>query len=194
MKADACPGRLNQASLFVQREGTYYGQCSEIRGVNHGFMPICVRAVPLEEYISRVSSQFEEHETSLLASGVLVTTIRARAWQMQMQAADVSCRGDAGMQGMQECRNAGMQECRNAGMQECRNAGMQECNNHAFGPSPWHNGTMAQWHNGPLYAAFQHPIGPLAHSLPLLLCFLRFQVLQLSFLWFLGFAPFPRNS
>jgi cytochrome c oxidase subunit 2 len=30
LKVDACPGRLNQTSLFIKREGTYYGQCSEI--------------------------------------------------------------------------------------------------------------------------------------------------------------------
>jgi len=40
VKLDACPGRLNQASLFIKREGLYYGQCSEICGVNHGFRPI----------------------------------------------------------------------------------------------------------------------------------------------------------
>jgi cytochrome c oxidase subunit 2 len=40
VKIDACPGRLNQTSLFIKREGIYYGQCSEICGVNHGFMPI----------------------------------------------------------------------------------------------------------------------------------------------------------
>jgi cytochrome c oxidase subunit 2 len=40
VKLDACPGRLNQASIFIKREGLYYGQCSEICGVNHGFRPI----------------------------------------------------------------------------------------------------------------------------------------------------------
>ena len=40
VKVDACPGRLNQTSLFLRREGLYYGQCSEICGVNHGFRPI----------------------------------------------------------------------------------------------------------------------------------------------------------
>ena len=40
IKVDACPGRLNQTSLFSRREGLYYGQCSEICGVNHGFRPI----------------------------------------------------------------------------------------------------------------------------------------------------------
>jgi cytochrome c oxidase subunit 2 len=39
IKIDACPGRLSQGSLFIKREGVYYGQCSEICGVNHGFMP-----------------------------------------------------------------------------------------------------------------------------------------------------------
>jgi len=45
IKVDATPGRLSQASLFIKRPGTYYGQCSEICGINHGFMPIVVRAV-----------------------------------------------------------------------------------------------------------------------------------------------------
>lgn len=45
IKVDACPGRLSQVSLFIKRSGVYYGQCSEICGVNHGFMPIVVRGV-----------------------------------------------------------------------------------------------------------------------------------------------------
>jgi len=40
VKLDACPGRLNQTSIFIKRNGIYYGQCSEICGVNHGFRPI----------------------------------------------------------------------------------------------------------------------------------------------------------
>lgn len=46
VKVDACPGRLNQANLFLKRCGLFFGQCSEICGVNHGFMPIAVLAVP----------------------------------------------------------------------------------------------------------------------------------------------------
>jgi len=42
IKLDGCPGRLNQTSLYIKRPGTFYGQCSEICGVNHGFMPISV--------------------------------------------------------------------------------------------------------------------------------------------------------
>ncbi len=45
IKVDACPGRLTQASIFIKRAGLYFGQCSEICGVNHGFMPIVVKAV-----------------------------------------------------------------------------------------------------------------------------------------------------
>lgn len=52
LKIDAVPGRLNQTSVLIQREGTYYGQCSEICGVYHGFMPIAVEAVSLVKYLS----------------------------------------------------------------------------------------------------------------------------------------------
>ena len=59
IKMDACPGRLNQVSMFIKREGVYYGQCSEICGVNHAFMPIVVEAVPLDDYVTWVSSELE---------------------------------------------------------------------------------------------------------------------------------------
>jgi len=45
IKVDAIPGRLNQTGLYIKREGVFYGQCSELCGVNHGFMPIVVEAV-----------------------------------------------------------------------------------------------------------------------------------------------------
>ena len=51
IKMDACPGRLNQVSLYIERAGIYYGQCSELCGVNHGFMPIVVEGVPMDHYI-----------------------------------------------------------------------------------------------------------------------------------------------
>lgn len=50
LKMDACPGRLNQVSLLIARPGVYYGQCSELCGVNHSFMPTCVEAVSAEEF------------------------------------------------------------------------------------------------------------------------------------------------
>jgi cytochrome c oxidase subunit 2 len=51
LKMDAVPGRLNQTSIIVQRPGVYYGQCSEICGVYHAFMPIVVEAVTLDKYL-----------------------------------------------------------------------------------------------------------------------------------------------
>jgi heme/copper-type cytochrome/quinol oxidase subunit 2 len=58
IKVDACPGRLSQASLFIKREGVYYGQCSEICGVNHGFMPIVVKGLSINSYITWLSDKF----------------------------------------------------------------------------------------------------------------------------------------
>jgi len=52
VKVDACPGRLNEVSVMVKRPGTYYGQCSELCGVNHGFMPIGVEVLEEEEFWS----------------------------------------------------------------------------------------------------------------------------------------------
>jgi len=57
IKVDATPGRLSQASLFINRvldkkPAVFFGQCSEICGVNHGFMPITVLAVSPEKYKS----------------------------------------------------------------------------------------------------------------------------------------------
>jgi len=52
IKLDAVPGRLSQTTIFIKREGTYYGQCSELCGVNHGFMPIVLKAVSLKEYVA----------------------------------------------------------------------------------------------------------------------------------------------
>ena len=64
VKIDACPGRLNQTSMFIKREGVYYGQCSEICGVNHGFMPIVVEAVNLENYVSWIADKLDGLELS----------------------------------------------------------------------------------------------------------------------------------
>lgn len=52
IKLDACAGRLNQTSLFILREGVFYGQCSEICGVGHANMPIVIEAVSTNKYIT----------------------------------------------------------------------------------------------------------------------------------------------
>ena len=60
VKIDAVPGRLNQTSFFIKRPGVFYGQCSEICGANHSFMPIVIEAVLLDKYVNWVATQSEE--------------------------------------------------------------------------------------------------------------------------------------
>nr|YP_002213654.1 cytochrome c oxidase subunit II [Chelydra serpentina]ABB22860.1 cytochrome c oxidase subunit II [Chelydra serpentina]ABK81681.1 cytochrome oxidase subunit 2 [Chelydra serpentina] len=50
VKTDAVPGRLNQTTFIVTRPGVFYGQCSEICGANHSFMPIVVESLPLQHF------------------------------------------------------------------------------------------------------------------------------------------------
>jgi cytochrome c oxidase subunit 2 len=50
LKVDAVPGRLNQLNVYINRTGLFYGQCSELCGVNHGYMPIQVVAMDLEAF------------------------------------------------------------------------------------------------------------------------------------------------
>jgi cytochrome c oxidase subunit 2 len=59
VKVDACPGRLNQANLFIKRFGVFFGQCSEICGVNHGFMPIVLVAMPSVQYHYLIMTNLE---------------------------------------------------------------------------------------------------------------------------------------
>lgn len=55
IKIDATPGRLNQVSALIQRTGVYYGQCSELCGVNHALMPIKVECVPIADFVEWLS-------------------------------------------------------------------------------------------------------------------------------------------
>jgi cytochrome c oxidase subunit 2 len=50
IKVDAVPGRLNQVMALINREGTFYGQCSELCGTNHAFMPIVVEGLRQEKF------------------------------------------------------------------------------------------------------------------------------------------------
>lgn len=56
IKADACPGRLNYLQTITPHSGVYYGQCREICGSNHRFMPIVVEFVPIEYFLSHLSN------------------------------------------------------------------------------------------------------------------------------------------
>ena len=54
IKIDAIPGRLNETWFKAEREGIYYGQCSELCGRDHAFMPIAVRVVSEQDYAAWV--------------------------------------------------------------------------------------------------------------------------------------------
>nr|YP_010384301.1 cytochrome c oxidase subunit II [Odontodactylus havanensis]UGW52155.1 cytochrome c oxidase subunit II [Odontodactylus havanensis] len=60
VKADAIPGRLNQVSFLMNRPGLFYGQCSEICGANHSFMPIVVESVSVDAFLNWINSMSEE--------------------------------------------------------------------------------------------------------------------------------------
>nr|AXI98729.1 cytochrome c oxidase subunit 2 [Pseudoniphargus sp. 1-Basque] len=55
VKVDSVPGRLNQLMFILSRPGLFYGQCSEICGANHSFMPIKIEAVPMANFIGWVN-------------------------------------------------------------------------------------------------------------------------------------------
>ena len=59
VKADAFPGRLNQVKFIAQRPGLFYGQCSEICGANHRFMPIVLEVVNAHSFLNWVSCLHE---------------------------------------------------------------------------------------------------------------------------------------
>lgn len=56
-KLDAVPGRINEKVLFIKEPGVYYGQCSELCGVRHGYMPIAIEALPRDKYNAWVLEQ-----------------------------------------------------------------------------------------------------------------------------------------
>nr|YP_009946871.1 cytochrome c oxidase subunit II [Penthimia melanocephala]QOG08891.1 cytochrome c oxidase subunit II [Penthimia melanocephala] len=57
IKIDGSPGRINQGSIMMIRPGLFYGQCSEICGANHSFMPITMESVSMKSFINWISNQ-----------------------------------------------------------------------------------------------------------------------------------------
>jgi len=76
VKTDAVPGRLNETWFKVTKEGTYYGQCSELCGSNHGFMPIMVKVVSKEDFAKWVvKAKVDYASDDAPETGVKVATI-----------------------------------------------------------------------------------------------------------------------
>nr|UZT67513.1 cytochrome c oxidase subunit 2 [Figites sp. ZJUH 20220009] len=59
-KMDGVPGRLNQMNLMINRPGLFFGQCSEICGANHSFMPIVLESTNLENFLNWVNMNFDD--------------------------------------------------------------------------------------------------------------------------------------
>jgi cytochrome c oxidase subunit 2 len=77
VKIDSVPGRVNETWFKAEREGVYYGQCSELCGKDHAFMPIAVRVVSdadyaawLEQAKKKYASDSHDHPTAVAAAGV----------------------------------------------------------------------------------------------------------------------------
>jgi cytochrome c oxidase subunit 2 len=64
VKMDSVPGRVNETWFQINREGTYYGQCSELCGTLHGFMPIKIEAVSQEDFDAWVEMAREEYASA----------------------------------------------------------------------------------------------------------------------------------
>ena len=64
VKMDSVPGRVNETWFQINREGIYYGQCSELCGTLHGFMPIMIEAVSQEDFDSWVEMAQEEYASA----------------------------------------------------------------------------------------------------------------------------------
>nr|AMR74975.1 cytochrome c oxidase subunit 2 [Zeugodacus caudatus] len=56
VKVDGTPGRLNQTNFLMNRPGLFYGQCSEICGANHSFMPIVIESIPVNHFIKWITN------------------------------------------------------------------------------------------------------------------------------------------
>nr|YP_009390958.1 cytochrome c oxidase subunit 2 [Meroptera pravella]ARV87616.1 cytochrome c oxidase subunit 2 [Meroptera pravella] len=56
VKVDANPGRLNQTNFYMNRPGIFYGQCSEICGANHSFMPIVIESISIKNFINWINN------------------------------------------------------------------------------------------------------------------------------------------
>nr|YP_009968792.1 cytochrome c oxidase subunit II [Arria pallida]QNC71415.1 cytochrome c oxidase subunit 2 [Arria pallida] len=59
IKADATPGRLNQLTFWFNRPGIFYGQCSEICGANHSFMPIVIESISTNDFLKWIFNMIE---------------------------------------------------------------------------------------------------------------------------------------
>ncbi|MSO84631.1 MAG: cytochrome c oxidase subunit II [Rhodospirillales bacterium] len=76
LKVETVPGRTNESWVRITKEGTYYGQCSELCGLNHGFMPIQVRAVSKQAFAQWTEEAKKKFAANLEPESVRVAQAR----------------------------------------------------------------------------------------------------------------------
>jgi cytochrome c oxidase subunit 2 len=79
IKLDSVPGRLNETSFTVDKKGVYYGQCSELCGDRHGFMPIGVEVVSKEDFAAWIQAKGGKMPGDAVAAPAAPTTVPAAA-------------------------------------------------------------------------------------------------------------------
>lgn len=82
IKMDAIPGRINQINFLSHSVGTFWGQCSESCGINHGFMPIEVRVLPLNDYLSFISLNISYRQDKMIS---LIEKFFVAFWKREQQ-------------------------------------------------------------------------------------------------------------
>ena len=78
LKLDAVPGRVNESWVRINSEGDYYGMCSELCGVNHGFMPVHIKAVSRADFAAWVEQAKQEFAGENSNAGVRVAKVDTR--------------------------------------------------------------------------------------------------------------------
>jgi len=68
IKTDAVPGRANETWTKIDKKGVYYGQCSELCGVNHGFMPIAIEVVSKDDFDNWIKKSKEKFASRAISS------------------------------------------------------------------------------------------------------------------------------
>jgi cytochrome c oxidase subunit II len=76
LKSDAVPGRMNEVWFLAEKEGLFYGQCSELCGKDHAYMPIAIRVVSKEDYTAWQATAAADLGA---ANTQLIATLKARA-------------------------------------------------------------------------------------------------------------------
>jgi cytochrome c oxidase subunit 2 len=97
IKLDAIPGQVNETWVRIEEEGTYYGQCSELCGTGHAYMPIMVKAVSkpdFEAWVEQAQQEFaardkdQDRDTDETAARVAEATTDAQPTAVQSAAAE----------------------------------------------------------------------------------------------------------